>query len=47
MNLAVSYDPAPRVDVLNITAEERYWSGTYPEPEWDLVVKVGETITGM
>lgn len=42
MNLAVSYDPAPRVDVLNITAEERYWSGTYPEAEWDLVVKVGE-----
>ena len=42
MNLRVSYDPAPRVDVLNITAEERYWSGTYPEAEWNLVVKVGE-----
>ena len=42
MNLRVSYDPAPRVDVLNITTEKRYWSGTYPEAEWDLVVKVGE-----
>ena len=42
MNLRVSYDPAPRVDVLDITAETRPWSGIYPEAKWDLVVKVGE-----
>ena len=42
MNLRVSYDPDPKVDVLDITAEARPWSGIYPEAEWDLVVKVGE-----
>ena len=42
MNLRVGYDPAPQVDVLDITAERRYWAGTYPDAAWDLVVKVGE-----
>ena len=41
-NLTVSYDPAPNVDVLDLTAERRYWAGTYPDAAWDLVVKVGE-----
>ena len=42
VNLRVGYDPAPQVDVLDITAERRYWAGTYPDAAWDLVVKVGE-----
>ena len=42
MNLAVSYDPDPDVDVLNITIARRPWSGWSLESNSNFIVKVGE-----
>ena len=42
MPLTISHDPAPEVDVLNITTEYVAWEGVYPDAASDLVVKLRE-----
>ena len=42
MKLRISYDPAPDVDVLNITTDYVAWEGVYPDAASDLVVKLRE-----
>ena len=42
MNLTVSYDPDPDVDVLNITIAQRPWGGWSLKSNSNFIVKVGE-----
>ena len=42
MELRVTYDPDPEVDVLSITTEYVAWEGVYPDAASDLVVKLRE-----